>query len=81
MHLRVDTQSRALRSEGVAMRLSVDPQKCTGCGACEDLAADLFRMEGDLPVVLVEPVPAPMHEAADIVVETCPVEAISLARD
>jgi ferredoxin len=62
------------------MKARVDPDTCTGCGACVDTCPEVFELpEGsDVARVKVDPVPpeaeAPCREAA----EGCPVEAISI---
>ncbi|MCK5300161.1 MAG: ferredoxin, partial [Candidatus Aenigmarchaeota archaeon] len=48
--------------------------KCIGCGACEAICSDIFKMEDDKAVVTKEEVDDPKcaKEAADL----CPVDAI-----
>ena len=58
-------------------KLSVDPDKCIGCGACEGVAGEYFKMTDELSTVIKEY----DEKDADIVndaIDGCPVQAISL---
>ncbi|MCK5321978.1 MAG: ferredoxin [Candidatus Aenigmarchaeota archaeon] len=55
-------------------KVTIDKDKCIGCGACEAICSDIFKMEDDKAVVTKEEVDDPKcaKEAADL----CPVDAI-----
>jgi len=56
------------------MQIIVDPEKCTGCGACLDACpVDAIRLENDLAVI-----DAGICDLDGICIPTCPVEAIRL---
>jgi ferredoxin len=60
------------------MKVKVNKDTCIGCSLCADNCPDVFNMDGDLAVVIVDLVPT---EAEDITRETaqnCPVEAITI---
>jgi len=61
------------------MIAKVDRNKCIGCGSCEAICPEVFRMDGEgLAEVCANPVPAEAEEAAKEAAESCPVGAISL---
>ena len=58
------------------MKISVDQQKCIGCGACAATAPDIFEMGDDNKAhVKVEETNS---SSAKIAAEACPVEAIKI---
>jgi ferredoxin len=60
------------------MKVSVDPDLCTGCELCEDIAPDVFEMKDDIAVAKVETVPEDAEESAQEAADSCPSEAISI---
>ncbi len=55
------------------MKISIDESKCIGCGTCEVMCPNCFKMDGNLAKVIDE-----ICEEENIkdVVASCPVEAI-----
>lgn len=64
------------------MRIVVDYAKCTGLGMCEAEAPDLFEVQDDGSLkVLNENPSADQLAAAQAAVESCPTEALTLVED
>ena len=61
------------------MIISIDTEKCIGCGLCANMVPDLFEMQDDKAVVIVDVVPAEREDAAMEAKDSCPVEAISIS--
>ncbi len=55
------------------MKISIDENKCIGCGTCEVMCPECFKMDGNLAKVVCESCEA--HDIKDVA-ESCPVEAI-----
>ncbi len=59
------------------MALSVDKEKCLGCGSCAAIAPNTFKIGDDNKAEVINPAgdsPETIKQAA----ESCPVEAITL---
>jgi ferredoxin len=64
------------------MRIVVDRDKCTGLGMCEAEAPDLFEVQDDGSLKVLDEHPGPGdREAAEAAVMACPTEALSLVED
>jgi ferredoxin len=59
------------------MRAIVD-ESCIGCGLCEELCPEVFKVVDGLAVVQVDPVPDDARDACREAEDACPVTAISL---
>ena len=64
------------------MRIVLDPTKCSSIGMCESVAPDLFEVDddGDLQVLQPEP-PADRVELARQAARSCPTRAITVVED
>ena len=60
------------------MKAKVNEERCTGCGPCEDICPQVFKIEDDLARVQVEPVPPEAETGCRKAMEACPSNAISL---
>ncbi len=60
------------------MKAKVDTDTCIGCGLCEQLCPDVFKMEDDKAVVKVEIVPDGAEDACRDAADQCPVAAITV---
>jgi ferredoxin len=60
------------------MKVSIDADLCTGCGACSDDVPDVFVMGDDIAEVIKPDVPADLEDAVKEAAENCPVEAITV---
>lgn len=64
------------------MRIVVDHNKCTGLGMCEAEAPDLFEVQDDGSLVILNEKPDEDARAeAEAAVESCPTEALSIVDD
>lgn len=64
------------------MRIAVDYVKCTGLGMCEAEAPDLFEVQDDGSLkVLNETPPEDLRSALEAAVDSCPTEALSIVED
>ena len=64
------------------MRIVVDYAKCTGLGMCEAEAPDLFEVQDDGSLLVLNENPsADQLAAAQAAVDSCPTEALSLVED
>jgi ferredoxin len=64
------------------MRIVVDHNKCTGLGMCEAEAPDLFEVQDDGSLIVLDEQPAEdQREALEAAVESCPTEALSIVED
>lgn len=60
------------------MKAVVDSDLCTGCGLCSDVCPEVFELEGEVAIVIVDEVPEDAEDTAQEAAESCPVEAITL---
>ena len=58
------------------MKVSIDSDLCTGCGACSDDVPDVFSLSDDIAEVIAPEVPEDLEDAVQQAAEDCPVEAI-----
>jgi ferredoxin len=64
------------------MRIVVDRDKCTGLGMCEAEAPDLFEIDDEGTLVVLDERPEEEQRSAlQAAVEACPTEALSIAED
>ena len=77
--MRADAARPGRHSEGVIVKVSVDPNLCVGHGRCYVLAPDVFTTDdfGHCEV-LVESLEGPLADQARIGAENCPERAITV---
>ncbi|HEY2206473.1 MAG TPA: ferredoxin [Pseudonocardia sp.] len=64
------------------MRIVVDWDRCTGLGMCEAEAPDLFELQDDGTLEVLDEKPAEeKREELEAACESCPTEALSIAED
>ena len=57
------------------MRVRIE-DTCTACGLCVDTCPDVFEMESDMAIVIINEVPPEFEDAVQQAADECPVEAI-----
>jgi len=60
------------------MKAKVDPDLCGGCGPCADICPEVFELQGDVAVVIVDEVPANCEARVREAMDACPTDAISI---
>lgn len=60
------------------MKAIIDQDTCTGCSLCESTCPEVFKMEGDKVVVVVDAVPESAADSCKQAAQDCPVEAIKI---
>lgn len=64
------------------MRIVVDQEKCSALGICESVAPDLFEVQDDGSLVILDEKPGnSLHDAAREAVEGCPTAALTIIED
>ncbi|HEX4361092.1 MAG TPA: ferredoxin [Pseudonocardia sp.] len=64
------------------LRIVVDRDKCTGLGMCEAEAPDLFEVQDDGTLLVLEEKPGEsQREEAEAACMSCPTEALTLVED
>jgi ferredoxin len=62
----------------MTVRITVDRAKCQGYGQCEFVAADLFHLDASGTAVPEADVDESHRADAELAVERCPMQAISI---
>jgi len=60
------------------MKAKVNEELCTGCGPCEEICPEVFKIEDDVSKVQVDIVPSEAENNCREAMEQCPTEAISI---
>lgn len=64
------------------MRIVLDPSRCTGLGLCEAAAPDVFEIQPDGSLTVLDETPPEQARAAvEDAVLSCPTEALLLVED
>jgi ferredoxin len=68
--------------EAAVLKIVVDHGKCSALGICESLAPELFEVQDDGSLLILNERPEGSGcEAARAAVEGCPTEALSITED
>jgi ferredoxin len=65
-------------SGGKTMKAIVDKELCIGCGLCESICPEVFRMNDDNLAEAYADVTPELQESAEEARNSCPTEAISI---
>lgn len=60
------------------MKAKVDFNLCIGCGLCADVCPEVFKMENDKAVAIVDIIPKSAEKCSQKASDSCPVAAITL---
>ncbi|MEJ2702755.1 MAG: ferredoxin [Sedimentisphaerales bacterium] len=60
------------------MKAQVDEELCTGCGPCEEICPEVFKIEDGVSRVQADPVPTDIEDSCREAMEQCPADAISI---
>jgi len=60
------------------MKAHVNEDLCIGCGPCEEICPEVFKIEGSLSQIQTDPVPSDAEESCREAMEECPKDAISI---
>jgi ferredoxin len=61
------------------MKVTIDPELCTGCGPCADICPEVFELDDDgIAVAKVSEVPPEHQDSCREAAEQCPSEAIHI---
>lgn len=58
------------------MKVRVDPDLCAGCGPCEEICPEVFKVVDGLAQVQQADVPAELEDAVREAADSCPPGAI-----
>ena len=66
----------------MGIRIVVDADLCQGHGVCESEAPDLFEVDRDRKVVVLDETPGEdQRKALELAVKYCPTHALSIVED
>jgi ferredoxin len=57
-------------------KVYIDEDECVGCGACEELCPDVFKVDVDTEIAGIIQSEVDSEECIEEAMETCPVDCI-----
>jgi ferredoxin len=61
-----------------AMKAKINKDDCIGCGLCPETSPEVFKMDGDKAIVIVDIVPGYAEKSCRDAATDCPSNAISI---
>ncbi|MCK4352541.1 ferredoxin [candidate division WOR-3 bacterium] len=62
------------------MRVKIDEDACTGCGVCESLCPDVFKIEEDEKAHIINPDDCNGCDCQEVI-DSCPTQAILIEEE
>jgi ferredoxin len=63
------------------MKVKIDPELCTGDEICVQLCPEVFEMQEDKAVVIMDDIPEDLQDSVREAVDSCPSEAITIEEE
>jgi ferredoxin len=63
------------------MKVKIDPELCNGDEVCVQLCPEVFELQEDKAVVIMEEVPEDLQDSVKEAADSCPSEAIRIEED
>jgi ferredoxin len=63
------------------MKVKIDPELCTGDEICVQLCPEVFEMQEDKAVVIMDDIPEDLQDSVREAVDSCPSEAIIIEEE
>ena len=60
------------------MNVTIDEDTCLGCGQCEEVCPDIFKLIDDKAQVILDDIPSNLKDCCHEAEEICPVSAITI---
>lgn len=70
-----------LTEEVDLMKVKIDPELCTGDEICVQLCPDVFEMQDDKAVVIMDDISEDLQDSVREAVDSCPSEAIIIVEE
>lgn len=63
------------------MKVKIDPELCTGDEICVQLCPEVFEMQEDKAVVIMDEIPENLQDSVREAADSCPSEAITIEEE
>jgi len=63
------------------MKVKIDPELCNGDEVCVQLCPEVFEMQEDKAVVIMDDIPEDLQDSVREAADSCPSEAIIIEED
>ncbi len=62
------------------MKAIIDQDSCIGCGLCESICPEVFKVNDGKSDAIASPVPAAAQDNCEKAAESCPVQCITIEK-